>query len=93
MTYLEAVINETLRLYPPAARIDRVCSADFEYTDSGNGATIKIPKGQIVAASIWSIHHDPDNYSEPEKFNPDRYEFDFSYSIERSESTYYNDIC
>lgn len=73
MSYLEAVVNETLRLYPPAARIDRVCSADYEYADPETGLSIKIPKGQIVAASIWSIHHDPANYPEPEKFNPDRF--------------------
>ena len=72
MPYLEAVVNETLRLYPPAARIDRVCSADFEYTDPETGLSIKIPKGQIVAASIWAIHHDSSNYPEPEMFNPER---------------------
>ncbi len=34
---------------------------------------IHIPKGAVVAASIIAIHHDPDIYPEPDKFEPERY--------------------
>ena len=72
MAYLDAVLNETLRLYPPAPRIDRVAGSDFEYKDPDTGFTIRMPKGQIVTASIWSIHRDPENYPDPNTFNPNR---------------------
>ena len=38
------VINETLRIYPPSLRADRVCNKDYEY----NG--MRIPKG-----TVWNI--------------------------------------
>ena len=66
MRFMDAVINETLRLYPPAIRFDRVANKDYEYED------IHIPKGQIVVVPIYAIHHDPLNFAEPEKFIPER---------------------
>jgi cytochrome P450 family 3 subfamily A len=65
--YLDMVIEETMRMYPPATRIDRVCSKDFEFEG------IKIPKGQLVTIPIWAIHHDPEIYPDPYKFDPERF--------------------
>ena len=72
MPYLEAAINETLRIYPPGARLDRVCTADFIYTDPATGTSIKIPKDHVVSVPVWVIHHDPEIWPDPESFNPDR---------------------
>ena len=44
LKYIDKVINETLRMFPPGVRTDRICDEDFEY----NG--MKIPKGSIVTA-------------------------------------------
>ncbi|OWF54739.1 cytochrome P450 3A8-like [Mizuhopecten yessoensis] len=65
--YLEMVINETLRISPPATRTDRVCLKDTEV----NG--IKIPAGMNISVPIYGIHHDPDNWRDPEKFIPERF--------------------
>lgn len=35
-----------------------------------------IPKGSIVVANLWAMLHDPIDYPEPEKFNPDRFLID-----------------
>jgi cytochrome P450 len=67
MKYMDMVIEETLRLFPPSSRVDRVASVDYEY----NG--IKIKKGQVVAVSLYALHHDPDLYPEPEEFRPERF--------------------
>lgn len=32
-----------------------------------------LPKGSTVLANIWSIHHDPREYADPDVFNPDRF--------------------
>jgi cytochrome P450 len=65
--YMDMVINETLRLYPPAFRTDRVCNEDYFF----NG--IRIEKGQVWTASIYAVHHDPSIYPEPYTFDPERF--------------------
>uniref|UniRef100_A0A7N6AWP7 unspecific monooxygenase n=1 Tax=Anabas testudineus TaxID=64144 RepID=A0A7N6AWP7_ANATE len=67
MEYLDSVINESLRLYPIAARLERVAKATVEI----NG--LVIPKGMVVMVPTWPLHRDPDLWSEPEKFKPERF--------------------
>ncbi len=71
LKYLDQCINETLRLYPPALRTDRECSQDYQYDN--NGVVVRIPKGQVVNICIWAVHHDPEIYPEPDKFDPERF--------------------
>jgi cytochrome P450 len=56
--YLDAVLRETLRLFPPARHIDR-CPV-------GNGRT-------NVVVSPLVTHHDPRLYERPSEFVPDRW--------------------
>ncbi|XP_077994525.1 cytochrome P450 3A24-like isoform X2 [Glandiceps talaboti] len=67
MTYLDMVVSETLRMYPPGFRFDRKCSQDTVI----NG--IKIPKDILVGIPAYAIHHDPELYPNPSKFDPDRF--------------------
>nr|QEV83804.1 cytochrome P450 [Brachionus rotundiformis] len=67
MSYMDNVIDETLRLFPPALRLDRVASQDYEY----NG--MKIKKGMVWSVPIWALHHDPEIYPDPYEFRPDRF--------------------
>ncbi|XP_041640225.1 cytochrome P450 3A40-like [Cheilinus undulatus] len=67
MEYLESAINESLRLYPIAARLERVAQASVEI----NG--LVIPKGMVVMVPTWPMHRDPDVWPEPEEFKPERF--------------------
>ncbi|XP_035693884.1 cytochrome P450 3A29-like [Branchiostoma floridae] len=67
LPYMEMCINETLRLYPTALRIDRVCTEDVDIHG------VHIPAGMLCFVPVWTIHHDPDIWPEPEKFRPERF--------------------
>ncbi|NXG35446.1 CP3AC protein, partial [Dromaius novaehollandiae] len=65
MEYLDMVVNETLRLFPPGGRIERVCKKTVEI----NGVTI--PKGMVIMIPAYVIHRDPAYWPQPEEFRPE----------------------
>lgn len=67
LEYLDMVFCETLRLYPPATRINR---SNLDEMDI-NG--IKIPKETELTFPVFAIHRDPEFWEEPEKFDPERF--------------------
>ncbi|XP_054155295.1 cytochrome P450 3A29-like [Oppia nitens] len=69
LKYLNAVINETLRLAPSLTRIQRECLQDYKLGNTG----ITIPAGCSVEILPYAIHRDPKLWPEPEKFKPERF--------------------
>ncbi|KAM9362964.1 cytochrome P450 3A30-like [Symphorus nematophorus] len=67
MDYLDSVVSESLRLYPPAARLERIAKETVKI----NGITI--PKDMLVLIPIYALHHNPELWPEPEEFKPDRF--------------------
>ncbi|XP_015674990.1 cytochrome P450 3A24-like [Protobothrops mucrosquamatus] len=67
MEYLDMVVNETFRLYPPAERLDRVCKKTVEI----HGVTI--PEGTVVVVPVFVLHRVPEYWPEPEEFRPERF--------------------
>ena len=67
LCYTEAIIKESMRLYPPAWSLARTAANDCEI------AGYKIPAGANVVMSQWIIHRDPRFYEDPERFNPERW--------------------
>ncbi|XP_031247057.1 cytochrome P450 3A25-like [Mastomys coucha] len=65
--YLDMVIDETLRLYPVAAKISRLSKKDAEI----NG--VFIPQNTKVAVPLFLLHQDAEYWPEPEKFCPERF--------------------
>ncbi|WP_317447502.1 cytochrome P450 [Streptomyces collinus] len=63
----EAVVKETLRLYPPLWYLERVCAEP----DILGGVALR--PGQRVAVSPFALHRDPALYDEPSAFQPDRW--------------------
>jgi cytochrome P450 len=72
LPYIDAVLSETLRKYPPVARLERRVSENYTLGGEDNGG-IKLYKGQIVDIPAFAIHHCEDYYENPEKFDPERF--------------------
>jgi cytochrome P450 len=68
LKYTEAVFAESMRMFPPAWTVGRLSIEDHEL------GGFQIPKGSLVLASQWVIHHDPRFWIETESFIPERWE-------------------
>ncbi len=67
LPYLEMVLDETLRLYPPAWIGPRRSVEPFEVCGR------RVPGNTFVNYCSWASHHLPDVYDEPERFRPERF--------------------
>jgi len=67
LVYTRAVVQEALRLYPPAFTIVRLAN----YGDDAGG--IKVPAGAIVFIAPWALHRHRRLWSQPEVFDPARF--------------------
>ncbi|XP_053683464.1 probable cytochrome P450 9f2 [Sabethes cyaneus] len=72
MTYMDMVVSEALRMWPPAVVSDRFCVKDYVY-DDGAGTRFKIEKNQTIWIPTIAIHSDPKYYPNPAKFDPERF--------------------
>jgi cytochrome P450 len=68
LPYLERVVRESMRLYPPVPGIVRQPTADDEI------GGYRVPEGATVLLSQWVIHRDPRFYDNPLAFDPDRWQ-------------------
>ncbi|XP_052868407.1 cytochrome P450 4d8-like [Anopheles cruzii] len=65
--YLDLVVKEGLRMYPPVGIIGRALVEDLEM----NGTVV--PAGQNILVPIYVIHRNPEIYPNPNKFDPNRF--------------------
>lgn len=69
LPYLDMVVSETLRKYPPLAFLDRVAGADYKIPDSD----LVLEKGTPVYLSMLGVHNDPEYFPDPDKYDPLRF--------------------
>jgi cytochrome P450 len=67
LKYLDAVLSETLRLYPPAYLIGREVCEPFEL------GGYHVPRGTQLIMSPWNVHRSARVHAEPERFDPERW--------------------
>ena len=67
LEYLEMVIDESLRLFPPAWTIER------EPIDDDEIGGYHVPAGSVVIVGPYFVHHNPDVWPNPEGFDPERF--------------------
>ncbi|KAK3301905.1 putative cytochrome P450 [Chaetomium strumarium] len=67
LPYLQAVIQEALRIHPPGSqgfpRVSPGCEIDGYW----------VPKGTEVYTSAWTVTHDPQYFHDPMTFKPERW--------------------
>ncbi|KAJ7952801.1 putative Cytochrome P450 [Quillaja saponaria] len=69
LPYLQSIINETLRLFPAAPLLVPHLSSD-DCTIGG----YDLPRDTILLVNAWAIHRDPNLWTDPMSFKPERFE-------------------
>lgn len=69
MKYMDMVIHETLRKYPPIPSHARKTTKEYKIP----GTELILEKGVTVSIPAYSFHHDPEHFPEPETFDPERF--------------------
>jgi cytochrome P450 len=77
LAWVGNVVNESMRLFPPAYAFGREAIDDCEI---GGYA---VPAGTTIFMSPWVSHRDPRWFDDPLAFRPERWENDFAKSLPR----------
>ncbi|KAJ9567498.1 hypothetical protein OSB04_003464 [Centaurea solstitialis] len=68
LVYLDAIIKETLRLYPAGP-----LSVPHESTEDCIVGGYSIPKGTRLLVNLWKLQRDPNIWFDPNEFRPERF--------------------
>jgi cytochrome P450 len=68
LAYGLSVFKEAMRLYPPVYFFGRQAAADVSL------GGYDLPRGTIVLVSVYALHHRPEVWPDPERFDPSRFE-------------------
>lgn len=72
MRYMDMVVSETLRRWPPISGTDRQVSKRYRMENS-DGTVVELTPDDAVWFAIYGIHTDAAYWPNPEKFDPERF--------------------
>ncbi|MGB3298490.1 MAG: cytochrome P450 [Phormidesmis sp.] len=67
LPYANAIIKESMRMYPPVSVLGREATTDVVVGD------YLIPKNCVVIISQWVMHHSPNYFDNAQRFSPERW--------------------
>ncbi|KAL1505695.1 hypothetical protein ABEB36_005200 [Hypothenemus hampei] len=74
MTYMDMVVSEILRKWPPFLSTDRRLTKPYTLeTNDKSNPLIHLGYENRIFVPIYGLHHDPDYFPNPEKFDPERF--------------------
>ncbi|KAL9697930.1 hypothetical protein quinque_001371 [Culex quinquefasciatus] len=62
-------IEEALRKYPPGPSLSRAVTKNYKVPNTNT----MLEMGTSVLIPVYAIHHDPEYFPEPERYDPDRF--------------------
>lgn len=68
LVYLQAIVKETLRLFPPGP-----LAVPHEAMEDCRVSGYHVPKGTRILVNVWKLHRDPRVWQEPDEFVPERF--------------------
>ncbi|XP_018404015.1 PREDICTED: probable cytochrome P450 6a13 [Cyphomyrmex costatus] len=82
MTYMDQVINESMRLVPAALLMKKRCTEEFELKGS-DGVVCRVSPGMEILIPVHAFHNDPQYWENPEEFDPERFNSERKHSIDK----------
>lgn len=67
LAYTKAIVQESMRLFPPAPTFSRICLTDDVILGR------QIPRGTIVMIAPWVLHRHRRFWDDPDNFKPERF--------------------
>ena len=77
LPYVERVVKESMRLYPPAWVVGREAIPECEV------GGYRMPAGTTALMSQWVMHRDPCYHENPQRFDPDRWTAEYTKALPR----------
>ncbi|KAG9411318.1 hypothetical protein AC1031_016958 [Aphanomyces cochlioides] len=71
--YITACIQEALRLYPSVAALAPRVAEQDDYLPRSDGKPVFIPKGTVIAINTAAMHRNPQYWSQPDVYLPERF--------------------
>ncbi|XP_059618289.1 probable cytochrome P450 6d5 [Phlebotomus argentipes] len=69
MKFLEACMDESMRVYPPVPMLLRICTKDYQIPDTN----VIVEKGTNILISLLGLQKDPKYFEKPDVFDPERF--------------------
>ncbi|KYM95130.1 PREDICTED: cytochrome P450 9e2-like [Cyphomyrmex costatus] len=82
MTYMDQVINESMRVIPTLGFLNKVCTEETDLKGF-DGLVCHVERGTHILIPISGLQEDPQYWEDPKKFDPDRFGPDRKHSIEK----------